>query len=180
MIAANNLASTINIAGRSFSIRDRAGGLLNLRVALHGSTALELARDLAALDGVRVVRGAESIGRGTCFLVRCLGFKLVLSAEEADKSMSALVSRVPTDVGSEKTSELSATLTLLMQEQPSRPSDSSPWRKGFAFGKAPDPHSGAGRGTVLVGGNSVFGWLSSSFSLSSARPRWSPFGAERR
>jgi hypothetical protein len=136
VIAANDLASPMSIAGRSFSIRDRAGGLLNLRIALQGSTASEFARDLAALDGVRVVRGPESISRGTCYLVHCLGFKLVLSADEADDSMLALVSRVPTDVVSERTSELSATLTLLMQEQPARPSDASPWRKGFAFGKA--------------------------------------------
>jgi hypothetical protein len=50
----------MSIAGRPFSVRERAGGLLNLRIALQGSTASELARELAALGGVRVVRGPES------------------------------------------------------------------------------------------------------------------------
>jgi hypothetical protein len=116
MIAANDLASPMNIAGRPFSIRERSGGLLNLRVALLGSSASQFARDLAALDGVRVVRGPASIGRGTCFLVHCPGFKIVLSPGESEAAMSALVSRVPMEVGSEMTSELTSTLTILMRE----------------------------------------------------------------
>jgi hypothetical protein len=134
MIAANDLAPPINIAGRPFSIRERAGGLLNLRVDLLGSSASQFAQDLAAQGGVRVVRGPESIGRGTCFLVHCPGFKMVLTAGESEAAMSALVSRVPIEVGSEMTSELTATLTILMREQPPRPSDTSTWRKGFTFG----------------------------------------------
>ena len=135
MIAANDLASPMNIAGRPFSIRERSGGLLNLDVALLGSSASQFARDLAALGGVRVVRGPESIGRGTCFLVHCPGFKVVLSPDESEAVMSALVSRVPMEVGSEMTSELTATLTILMREQPPKPSDTSTWRKGFTFGR---------------------------------------------
>jgi hypothetical protein len=135
MIAANDLSSPMNIAGRPFSIRERSGGLLNLRVALLGSSASQFARDLAALGGVRVVRGPESIGRGTCFLVHCPGFKVVLSPCEAEAAISALVSRVPIEVGSEMTSELTATLTILMREQSPRPSDTSTWRKGFTFGR---------------------------------------------
>jgi hypothetical protein len=38
-------------------------------------------------------------------------------------------------LGSEMTSELTATLTTLMREQPPRPSDTSTWRKGFTFGR---------------------------------------------
>lgn len=135
----------MTIAGRAFSIRDRVGGLLNLRVALQDITASEFARDLAALGGVRVVRGPESLGRGNCFLAHCPGFKVVLSADEADGSISALVSRVPTELGSEEKSELRATLTLLMQGRVSRPSDTSPWRRGFTFGKPakPSPIPGA-------------------------------------
>jgi hypothetical protein len=144
MIAANDLAPPMSIAGRPFSVRERASGLLNLRIALQGSTASKFARDLAMLDGVRVVRGPESIGRGTCFLAHCAGFKLVLSADEDAGLMSVLVSRAPTEVGSEKASQLSATLTLLMQEQPRRPSDTSPWRKGFTFGKTTAPRRIAG------------------------------------
>jgi hypothetical protein len=125
----------MNIAGRPFSIRERSGGLLNLRVALLGSSASQFGRDLAALGGVRVVRGPESIGRGACFLVHCPGFKVVLSPCESEAAMSALVSRVPMDVGSEMTSELTATLTILMRQQPPRPSDTSTWRKGFTFGR---------------------------------------------
>ena len=79
------------------------------------------------------------MARGTCFLAHCPGFKLVLSAHEADGSMSLLVSREPTEAGSEKMPQLSSMLTLLMQAQPSRPSDTSPWRKGFAFGKTTPP-----------------------------------------
>jgi len=145
MIAANDSSVPMTIAGRAFSIRDRAGGLLNLRVALHDSTASEFARDLAALGGVRVVRGPESVGHRNCFLAHCPGFKVVLSADEDDGSMSALVSRIPTELGSEEKSELSATLTLLMQGQVSWRSATSPWRRGFTFGKPakPSPIPGA-------------------------------------
>ena len=139
MIAANGAAAPMTLAGRPFSVRERVGGLLNLRVAIHGDTASDFARDLGALSGVRVVRGPESMARGTCFLAHCPGFKLVLSAHEADGTMSLLVSRAPTEAGSEKTSQLSSMLTLLMQAQPSRPSDTSPWRKEFAFEKTTPP-----------------------------------------
>lgn len=145
MIAPNDLSVPMTIAGRAFSIRDRAEGLLNLLVALPDSTASEFARDLGGLGGVRVVRGPESLGRGNCFVAHCPGFKVVLSANEADGSMSALVSRIPTELGSEEKSELSATLTLLMQGQVARRSATAPWRRGFTFGEPakPPPISGA-------------------------------------
>jgi hypothetical protein len=145
MTAANDLSVPKTIAGRAFSIRNRGGGLLNLRVALQDSTASEFARDLTALSGVRIVMGPGSLGRGDCFLAHCPGFKAVFSADESDGSMSALVSRVPTEAGSEKTSELSAMLTLLMQEQLSKPDTPSPWRPGFTAGKLakPSPIPGA-------------------------------------
>jgi hypothetical protein len=139
MFAANNTAPPITIAGRPLSVRDRASGLLNLRIALQGGTASDFARDMAALGGVRVVRGPESIGRGACFLAHCPGYKLVLSTDDADSSVLALVSRALAEVGSEKTSPLSDMLTILMQGQPARPSDTSPWRKGFTFGKTRPP-----------------------------------------
>jgi hypothetical protein len=139
MTVANDSAAPMTLAGRPFSVRERVGGLLNLRVAIHGGAASDFAQDLAALSGVRVVRGPESMGRGTCFLAHCPGFKLVLSGHKTDGSLSLLVSRAPTEVGAEKTSQLSSVLTLLMQAQPSGPSDASPLQKGFAFGKTTPP-----------------------------------------
>ena len=140
LIAANDSPSPPRtIAGYPFSVHGRAGGLLNLRIALQGGTGLELVRALAALGGVRVVRGPESVGRGSCFLAHCPGFKVVLSADEPEGAMLALVSRVPMDVASEMTSELTATLTLLMREQSPKPSDRSTRRKGFTFGRQQTP-----------------------------------------
>lgn len=170
MIAANDLSVPMIIAGRAFTIRDRAGGLLNLRVALQDSTASEFARDLAALGGVRVVRGPESLGRGSCFLAHCPGFKVVLSADEADGSMSALVSRVPTELGSEEKSELSATLTLLMQGQVSPRSATSPWRRGFTFGKSAKPSSVPGAPLVRQKAFSAASFLGKKKLSPSAQP----------
>ena len=96
MIAANDAPSLpMTIAGYPVSIHERAGGLLNLRITLRSGTVLEFVRDLAALGGVRVVRGPESVGRGTCFLAHCPGFKVVLSSGESEGAVLALVSRVP-------------------------------------------------------------------------------------
>ena len=57
-----------------------AGGILNLRVSLRGSTLAELARVLARLEGVRVTSGPAIASRGDCYLVHAPGFKMVLSA----------------------------------------------------------------------------------------------------
>jgi len=88
------------IAGHSFSVWDRGGGLLNLRITLGGAPLVALARALAKLEGVRVTGGPEGSGAERCFLIHCLGFKLVLSAEprengEAADFAQALVSRAP-------------------------------------------------------------------------------------
>jgi hypothetical protein len=145
MIAANNASSPMNIAGRTFSVHKQAGGL-HLRIALPDGTASDFARDLAKLGGVRVVRRPESVGRGTCFLAHCPGFKLVLSTDEAGGPMLALVSRAPVEVGSEKPSQLSDLLTVLMREQLSRPTGTSSSRNGFAFGK--EARSSQNKGAV--------------------------------
>jgi hypothetical protein len=87
----------LTIAGRPFVVRDRAGGVLNLHVALGGEPLVALARALGKLDGVRVTGGPESAGRERCFLVHCLGFKMVLSVPQGDSEdvALALVSRAP-------------------------------------------------------------------------------------
>ncbi len=77
---ANDVAS-VTIAGHTFaSAGGAAGGILNLRVSLRGSTLAELARVLARLEGVRVTSGPAIASRGDCYLVHAPGFKLVLSA----------------------------------------------------------------------------------------------------
>jgi hypothetical protein len=77
---ANDVAS-VTIAGHTFaSAGSAAGGVLNLRVSLRGSTLAELARVLARLEGVRVTSGPAITSRGDCYLVHAPGFKMVLSA----------------------------------------------------------------------------------------------------
>src|SRR5579863_3419201 len=77
---ANDVAS-VTIAGHTFaSAGAAAGGILNLRVSLRGSTLAQLARVLARLEGVRVTSGPAIASRGDCYLVHAPGFKMVLSA----------------------------------------------------------------------------------------------------
>ena len=77
---ANDVAS-VTIAGHTFaSAGGAAGGILNLRVSLGGSTLADLARVLARLEGVRVTSGPAIASRGDCYLVHAPGFKMVLSA----------------------------------------------------------------------------------------------------
>src|SRR5262245_8030485 len=83
------------IAGHTFVVREKAGGLLSLRVALHGAPLAVLARALAKLDGVRVTGGPEDSGSERGYLVHCPGFKLVLSLDEDPDFARALVSRAP-------------------------------------------------------------------------------------
>jgi hypothetical protein len=128
-------ASPATIAGHSFVVKDREGGLVSLRIALHGGTISELALRLRCLVGVRVTRGPESLGRGRCFVAHGLGFKMVLSAGEKDESVAALVSPMPKEGDSTSGSELSTLLAEMMKPPVARPADGSPWRKGFAFGK---------------------------------------------
>jgi hypothetical protein len=110
------------IAGRPFVVQDRAGGVLNLRVALGGERLVALARALAKLDGVRVTGGPESAGRERCFLVHCLGFKMVLSVAAGDDVdfALALVSRAP-QAALAVMSDLGGLLERVMSEPPPAP-----------------------------------------------------------
>ena len=112
--------SSPTIAGRSFVVRDRAGGALNLHVALGGEPLVALARALARLDGVRVTSGPEGAGRERCFLVHCLGFKMVLSVAEGDDVALALVSRAP-QAALAVMSDLGSLLERVMREPPPPP-----------------------------------------------------------
>jgi hypothetical protein len=120
------------IAGHTFALRDRAGGMLNLRIALRGASLVALARALAKLDGVRVTGGPEGAGPERCYLVHCLGFKMVLSVPdgEATDFALALVSRTP-QAALAVMSDLGSILERLMSE-PLRLSEPTPAeRHGF-------------------------------------------------
>jgi hypothetical protein len=108
-----------SIAGHPVLSQERAGGLLNLRVALGGAPLVTLARALARLDGVRVTTGPEAEGRQRCYLVHCAGFKLVLSTPGADPADDALalVSRAP-QAALALMSELDVLLDGLMKDPP--------------------------------------------------------------
>ena len=83
------------IAGHTFALQDRANDLLNLRIALDGSSFAALARALGKLEGVRVTERPEGAGHARCYLVHVLGFQMILSApggETADFAV-AVVSR---------------------------------------------------------------------------------------
>jgi hypothetical protein len=120
------------IAGHPFSLEDRAGGMLNLRIALRGASLVALARALAKLEGVRVTGGPEGAGPERCYIVHCLGFKMVLSApagEAADFAL-ALVSRTP-QAALAVMSDLGSVLERLMSE-PLQLSESTPAKRhGF-------------------------------------------------
>ena len=70
---------------------------MNLRIGLGGQPLVALARALVKLDGVRVTGGPEGMGGGRCYIVSCLGFKMVLSPpiEDGGDVARALVSREP-------------------------------------------------------------------------------------
>jgi hypothetical protein len=121
---ANDVAS-VTIAGHTFaSAGSAAGGILNLRVSLRGSTLAELARVLARLEGVRVTSGPAITSRGDCYLVHAPGFKMVLSAPAPGGDYApALLSRTidPNPPKLTATCDLSAVFASLM----SAPSPSS-------------------------------------------------------
>ncbi|HSZ84046.1 MAG TPA: hypothetical protein VLA14_17300 [Polyangia bacterium] len=121
MSVAADIASP-TIAGHPFVVQDRAGGVLNLRVALGGQRLVALARALAKLDGVRVTGGPESAGRERCFLVHCLGFKMVLSVAAGDDVdfALALVSRAP-QAALAVMSDLGGLLERVMSAPPAAP-----------------------------------------------------------
>jgi hypothetical protein len=109
-------ATTLAMAGHTLLAHERAGGLLNLRVALHGAPLVALAKKLAQLDGVRVTTGPETADRQRCYVVHCSGFKMVLSAPDGDQAV-ALVSRTP-QAALALMSELGALLEQLMRDPP--------------------------------------------------------------
>jgi hypothetical protein len=133
MSVANDVSPPMTIAGHAFEVKERGGGVLHLRIALHGGSVAELALRLRVLEGVRVTKGPDGVAG--CYIVHCEGFKIVLSADKKDDSALALVS--PTQMGTApmSTSELSLLLEALVKKPLPRPGDTSPWRKGFTFGK---------------------------------------------
>lgn len=121
---ANDVAS-VTIAGHTFaSPGGAAGGILNLRVSLRGSTLADLARVLARLEGARVTSGPAIASRGDCYLVHCPGFKMVLSAPASGADFApALLSRTAEQKlqelqQPEDTCELSAAFASLMCTPP--------------------------------------------------------------
>jgi hypothetical protein len=121
---ANDVAS-VTIAGHTFaSAGGAAGGILNLRISLRGSTLAELARVLARLEGVRVTSGPAIASRGDCYLVHAPGFKMVLSAPAPGGDYApALLSRT-IDSNPPKlvaTCDLSAVFAGLMSAPPPAP-----------------------------------------------------------
>ena len=111
----------MNIAGHAFTVCDRAGGLLNLRIALGGAPLVALVQTLATLDGVRVTGGPTSTGPERGVVVHCPGFKMVLSVpEEGADFATALVSRTP-QATLAVVSELGSHLERLMSEPPRLP-----------------------------------------------------------
>jgi hypothetical protein len=115
MAAATDASPVMTIAGYTVASLDRAGGMLSLRIGLHGGALADLARALGRLDGVRVTSGPEADGRERCYIAQCPGFKLVVSspANEAGELALALVSRAP-QAALSVMSDLGATLERLM------------------------------------------------------------------
>jgi hypothetical protein len=111
----------MSIAGHAFTVWDRAGGLLNVRIALGGAPLVALVRTLATLDGVRVTGGPTRSGPERGFVVHCPGFKMVLSVpEDGADFATALVSRTP-QATLAVVSEIGGQLERLMSEPPPLP-----------------------------------------------------------
>ena len=121
---ANDVAS-VTIAGHAFAAAGvAAGGILNLRISLRGSTLAELARVLARLEGVRVTSGPAIASRGDCYLVHAPGFKMVLSApapggDYAPALLSRTIDSNPPKLAA--TCDLSAVFAGLMTAPPPPP-----------------------------------------------------------
>ncbi len=119
-LASHPLPTGLMLAGHPLLSHEHAGGLLNLTVALAGEPLIALARALAKLDGVRVTSGPETDGRERCYLVHCIGFKMVLSAPAGAEHAVALVSRAP-QAALAIISDLGAMLEHLMSAPPKFP-----------------------------------------------------------
>jgi hypothetical protein len=145
------LATPQMIAGHTFALQDRAGGVLTLRIALRGVPLVALARSLANLDGVRVTGGPEGTGPARCYLVHCLGFKMVLSsdasAEDTADFALALVSRAP-QAALAIVSDLGRLLDRLMSE-PQRLSAPAPADRHGSRSATGDPPAAMKRSSAL-------------------------------
>jgi hypothetical protein len=133
MTLASDTATSQTIAGHAFTVEQRPAGVLHLRISLHGGSMAELALRLTAIQGVRVTRGPDGLTR--CYVAHCAGFTIVLSAEDGADSALALVSPTPKNVEPVPGSELSTLLAGLLANPAPRPTDTSPWRRRFVFGK---------------------------------------------
>jgi hypothetical protein len=136
MDAIADLAPTTTFAGYPFEVKERIGGLLSLRISLLGGPAAELALRLAGLDHVRVTRGPEALGRGRCYIAQCPGFKVVLSSDEGGESVTALVSRAPTEPAPQPSSSELGTLLAGLMAPAASAAVVPPARPGFTFHNA--------------------------------------------
>jgi hypothetical protein len=110
------------IAGHPFALQDRASDVLNLRIALDGSSFAGLARALARLEGVRVTERPEGTAHTCCYLVHVLGFQMILTAPGGDGAdfAAAVVSRTA-QAALAVVSDLGGILARLMSEAPPAP-----------------------------------------------------------
>ena len=139
----------MSLAGHAFTVCDRAGGLLNLRIALGGAPLVVLVRTLAELDGVRVTGGPTSTGPER-FVVHCPGFKMVLSVpEDGADFATALVSRTP-QATLAIMSELGSHLERLMSEPPRLPEPAAVAHHGVTRPSLPLRRSTLKRGKPLA------------------------------
>jgi hypothetical protein len=85
----------LTIASHVVTVQDRVSDILNLRIALDGSSLASLVRALGKLEGVRVTERPETAGHARCHLVHVLGFQMILTgpAGEGADFASAVVSR---------------------------------------------------------------------------------------
>ena len=140
----------MSIAGHAFTVCDRAGGLLSLRIALGGAPLVALVRTVATLDGVRVTGGPTSTGPERGFVVHCPGFKMVLSVpEEGADFATALVSRTP-QATLAVVSELGSHLERLMSEPPPLPEPAAVAHHGITRPSLPLRRSTLKRGKPLA------------------------------
>ncbi len=140
----------MSLEGHAFTVCDRAGGLLNLRIALGGAPLVVLVRALAKLDGVRVTGGPTSTGPERRFVVSCPGFTMVLSVpEDGADFVTALVSRTP-QATLAIMSELGSHLERLMSEPPRLPEPAPVESHSVARGALPLRRSTLKQGKPLA------------------------------
>jgi hypothetical protein len=149
------LASDIphpTIAGYVFVLQNKATDMLDLRIALDGAPLAELARALARLEGVRVTERLESAEHAPCYLVRCLGFQMLLSRPggEAGDCAVAVVSRTA-HAALAVVSDLGNLLDRLMSEPPASLAEPEPADRRDSSLNRVSPSSGLRRSTLKQG-----------------------------